>query len=662
MRGSLVIRAIDRGPVGETAMTADPEEGQPTTTDHGTGDGEGLIAGRYRLLAELGGGAMGVVWRARDEVLGRDVAVKQLRPDTGMSGAQVRQSHLRARREGRIAARLQHPNAVTIFDVAEHDGRPYLIMEYVPSSNLADILATGTVMTPAEVARIGAQLSSALAAAHAVGIVHRDIKPGNVLMTADGTVKLTDFGISRATGDATVTATGEILGTPAYTAPEVAQGHAVDSPADVFSLGATLYAAVEGTPPFGDDVNAMAVLLRVVRNELRPPRRAGMLTDTVLRMLSPEPADRPTMKEVSQALAALGTTPLPAVEAATVVDPGVRPVPGAADVTEALALEAIPVPLPRPTPTPDIEAGADSEAESTAGDAAESGSQHVTPASLPEATPEESRPKPTAALPAALPTTALPAVSPTTAMTAAAGDSVSDTGPLGTGSQGTGSLPEPAATGSPASRKTLIYAGGGIGVAAVVVAAVVALSGGGGDHPPAAQAAQTSTASHSPSPTAQPTPKPPASTSTSGAAAPPASSPSSAASSQTSATSSSPTSSPTSSATTSPTGDVPTQLAAAITNYYSLVPGNLDQAWNDLTPEYQQNKALGFANYKSFWTGMQRVTVSDVQAQAPDKVTATIDYFPKSGQATEERTSFTLVQDGGVWKIAHSSVISSRNI
>ncbi|MFD0634758.1 serine/threonine-protein kinase [Catenulispora yoronensis] len=322
-------------------MTADPDQGQPRAAN----DGEGLVAGRYRLLSELGGGAMGVVWRARDEVLGRDVAVKQLRPDTGMSGAQVRQSHLRARREGRIAARLQHPNAVTIFDVAEHEGRPYLIMEYVPSSTLADILGTGTVMAPDEVARIGAQLASALAAAHAVGIVHRDIKPGNVLMTADGTVKLTDFGISRATGDATVTATGEILGTPAYTAPEVAQGHDVDSPADVFSLGATLYAAVEGTPPFGDEVNAMAVLLRVVRNELRAPRRTGILTDTVLRMLSPEPVDRPTMRDVAQTLAALGTGPLPVAELSAP--------PGARDVTEALAFDAMPIPASAPDPAPD---------------------------------------------------------------------------------------------------------------------------------------------------------------------------------------------------------------------------------------------------------------------------------------------------------------------
>ena len=125
-----------------------------------------LVANRYRLVSEIGGGAMGVVWRARDEILGRDVAVKELRPDHGMSGAQVRISHQRARREGRIAARLQHPNAVVIYDVAEHEGRPYLIMEYVPSQSLGDILATGAVLTPAEVARIGAQLASALTAAH----------------------------------------------------------------------------------------------------------------------------------------------------------------------------------------------------------------------------------------------------------------------------------------------------------------------------------------------------------------------------------------------------------------------------------------------------------------------------------------------------------------
>ncbi|MBS2540217.1 serine/threonine protein kinase, partial [Catenulispora sp. NF23] len=276
-------------------------------------DPASLVAGRYRLVSLIGGGAMGVVWRARDEVLGRDVAVKELRPDHGMSGAQVRTSHQRARREGRIAARLQHPNAVVIYDVAEHDGRPYLIMEYVPSQSLGDILATGAVLTPTEVTSIGAQLASALTAAHERGIVHRDIKPGNVLMTSDGTVKLTDFGISRATGDATVTATGEILGTPAYTAPEVAQGHPVAFPADVFSLGATLYAAVEGIPPFGEDANAMATLLRVVRNEMRRPKRSGPLTDTILRMLSPEPIDRPTMKDVWQGLDALGTKPLPPV-------------------------------------------------------------------------------------------------------------------------------------------------------------------------------------------------------------------------------------------------------------------------------------------------------------------------------------------------------------
>ncbi|WP_228556303.1 serine/threonine-protein kinase, partial [Catenulispora pinisilvae] len=294
-------------PEASAAKPAKPKPEPPAP------DPASLVAGRYRLVSLIGGGAMGVVWRARDEVLGRDVAVKELRPDHGMSGAQVRTSHQRARREGRIAARLQHPNAVVIYDVAEHDGRPYLIMEYVPSQSLGDILATGAVLTPTEVTSIGAQLASALTAAHERGIVHRDIKPGNVLMTSDGTVKLTDFGISRATGDATVTATGEILGTPAYTAPEVAQGHPVAFPADVFSLGATLYAAVEGIPPFGEDANAMATLLRVVRNEMRRPKRSGPLTDTILRMLSPEPIDRPTMKEIWQGLDALGTKPLPPV-------------------------------------------------------------------------------------------------------------------------------------------------------------------------------------------------------------------------------------------------------------------------------------------------------------------------------------------------------------
>jgi eukaryotic-like serine/threonine-protein kinase len=563
-------------------MIADPDEGQPETATGGTQ----LIAGRYRLISAVGGGSMGVVWRARDEKLGRDVAVKELRPDTTMSGAEVRQSHLRARREGRIAARLQHPNAVTVYDVAEHDGRPYLIMEFVPSSGLGEILSTGTVLPPAEVGRIGAQLASALAAAHAVGIVHRDIKPGNVLMTASGGVKLTDFGISRATGDATVTATGEILGTPAYTAPEVAHGHDADFPADVFSLGSTLYAAVEGTPPFGDEVNAMAVLLRVVHNEIRPPRRSGVLTDTLMRMLSPEPADRPTMKEVGETLRALSASPPPVVEVPLAV----------ADSVEAEAPAAEPVPVP-------------------------------VPVSLPAPTPT-----------ATLPETPPPAAGPEAAVVA----------------EGTTSMPEASAT-EPSlprvrSRKPLMLAGG-VASLAVAIAAGVVLSSGGG-HPatsPAAHPGATAAATTTPKKT--PTSAKPA---TSGSATPSVSA--------TKPSSSSTTPSASTTTGSSSNSDVAAQLASTITTYYNLVPGNLSQAWTYLTPDYQQNKALGYDNYKSFWQGMQRINVSNVVAKAPDTVVITIDYYPKSGRPSEERTSFTLVQQGGSWKIAHSTVLSSKSI
>ncbi|MFL6110665.1 MAG: serine/threonine-protein kinase [Catenulispora sp.] len=614
-------------------MTADPEPGQPTTVP----DRTQLIAGRYRLTAEIGGGAMGVVWRARDEVLGREVAVKELRPDAGMSGAQVKQSHLRARREGRIAARLQHPNAVTIYDVAEHDGRPYLIMEFVPSSTLADILATGTVLTPAEVARIGAQLASALAAAHDVGIVHRDIKPGNVLMTNNGTVKLTDFGISRATGDATVTSTGEILGTPAYTAPEVAQGHDVDFPADVFSLGATLYAAVEGSPPFGDEVNAMAVLLRVVRNEIRPPRRAGMLTDTVLGMLSPEPADRPTMREARQALEALSTSPLPvagvAVGSQLTVEPTPPVVPDeppAAEPMPPVAISDKPV-AAEPTP-PVAEPDQGLAAGPTPSVAEPDKALAADPTPVPVPTPAPVRTpvteKPRAAEPGTPPTSMLPEASGTRVMVETAA----------------------AAGGSSGSRRRLTLAAGAVGSAAVIVAIIIAVNGGG--HPSAPPVAlSTSTSSVSTAATTAPSARTGASTPAPSSAAP--SSASTSAASSTSSTSSA--SSASSTPSTSASADIPTQLASAITNYYSLVPGNLNQAWGLMTADYQQHKALGFENYRKFWQSMQKVTVSDVVAKAPDTVIATIGYYPKNDAPSQERTTFTLVQEGGVWKIAHSS-------
>ncbi|MFT7836501.1 protein kinase [Saccharothrix sp. BKS2] len=269
-----------------------------------TDDGR-LVAGRYRLGRRIGSGAMGIVWQAHDERLHRTVAVKQLLLQPGLAEADTDEAKRRAMREGRIAARLQHPHAIAVYDVAEDDGQPWLVMEYLPSQSLSAALSERGTLPPRDVASIGSQVASALAAAHNAGIVHRDIKPGNVLLGNEGTVKITDFGISRATGDVTVTATGMLAGTPAYLAPEVAKGYDPGPPSDVFSLGSTLYAAVEGAPPFGLNENTIALLHQVASGKVVPPKQAGPLTALLMRLLRAEPEDRPTMAEAREALAAV---------------------------------------------------------------------------------------------------------------------------------------------------------------------------------------------------------------------------------------------------------------------------------------------------------------------------------------------------------------------
>lgn len=276
-----------------------------------------MIGGRYRLLSLVGRGAMGIVWLARDEHLDRQVAVKQLLVD---GSAWAGEAIARAMREGRIAGRLRHPNAIAVFDVTEHQGWPCLVMEYLPSESLGEREG----LRPREVAAIGAQLASALAAAHDAGIVHRDIKPDNVLIAKDGTAKITDFGVSRAKGDTSVTATGILAGTPAYLAPEVAKGADADARSDVYSLGATLYAVIEGQPPFGVDTNAIAMLHRVAGGAMNPPQRAGELTGALLWLLHRDPAARPTMRAAQEVLAAAAqgrTVPPPSAKSPTLMLP-----------------------------------------------------------------------------------------------------------------------------------------------------------------------------------------------------------------------------------------------------------------------------------------------------------------------------------------------------
>jgi serine/threonine protein kinase len=267
-----------------------------------------VIAGRYRLVSSIGQGSMGVVWKARDEQLDRVIAVKLLNTDRRSPDAVAQML-----REGRVAGRLRHPHAISVHEVVEHDGKPCLVLEYLPSRSLAALIAERGALPPGVVAAVGRQVAAALAAAHAEGIVHRDVSTFNVLLAEDDIAKITDFGIARAVGEGTVTDARLIVGTPAFLAPEVAAGEAATFASDVFSLGATLYAALEGTPPFGVDDNPYALLQRAVRGEFEPPRLGGPLGEVLLRLLHRDAAQRPTMAEAHKLLAAVAEgLPLPA--------------------------------------------------------------------------------------------------------------------------------------------------------------------------------------------------------------------------------------------------------------------------------------------------------------------------------------------------------------
>ncbi|GAA5059228.1 serine/threonine-protein kinase [Nocardia callitridis] len=263
-----------------------------------------LIAEHYRLVERIGSGGTGVVWRAIDERLQRSVAVKQIHIQPSLPEVDRDVMRQRAIREARNAARFQHPNAIVVFDITEHDGDPCLVMEYLKSKSLAAVIGEEGTLPLTQVARIGEQVASALISAHQAGIVHRDVKPGNILLDEFGTVKITDFGISRATGDATLTETGLICGTAAYLAPEVARGADPTPAADVFALGATLFHALEGEPPYGASANPLAVLYAAANGQVKQPRHAGPATDFLLDLLSPEPEDRPGMRASRDQLAA----------------------------------------------------------------------------------------------------------------------------------------------------------------------------------------------------------------------------------------------------------------------------------------------------------------------------------------------------------------------
>ncbi|SCL36032.1 Protein kinase domain-containing protein [Micromonospora pallida] len=250
-----------------------------------------LVANRYRLLSPLGQGGMGRVWKARDEVLHRDVAIKELVPPPSLTDEERREMRERSLREARAIARLNHINVVRIFDVLRTDGDPWIVMEYVASKSLQDTLAEDGPVSVARCIEIGLGVLGALNAAHKAGVMHRDVKPGNVLLGHDGRVVLTDFGLATIPGDPNVTRTGMVLGSPAYIAPERARDGTAGPEADLWSLGATLYAAVEGKSPYARP-SAIATLAALATEPMPPPKNAGPLKPVLNGLLRKDPAER----------------------------------------------------------------------------------------------------------------------------------------------------------------------------------------------------------------------------------------------------------------------------------------------------------------------------------------------------------------------------------
>ncbi|MEU2375317.1 serine/threonine-protein kinase [Streptomyces misionensis] len=253
--------------------------------------GRRLLAGRYRLGDVLGRGGMGTVWRAEDETLGRTVAVKELRFPSNIDEDEKRRLITRTLREAKAIARIRNNSAVTVFDVVDEDDRPWIVMELVEGKSLAEVIREDGVLEPRRAAEVGLAVLDVLRSAHREGILHRDVKPSNVLIADDGRVVLTDFGIAQVEGDPSITSTGMLVGAPSYISPERARGHKPGPAADLWSLGGLLYAAVEGVPPY-DKGSAIATLTAVMTEPLEEPKNAGPLRDVIYGLLSKDPAKR----------------------------------------------------------------------------------------------------------------------------------------------------------------------------------------------------------------------------------------------------------------------------------------------------------------------------------------------------------------------------------
>ncbi|WP_405568986.1 serine/threonine protein kinase [Streptomyces phaeochromogenes] len=250
-----------------------------------------LLAGRYRLGGVLGRGGMGTVWRAKDETLGRTVAVKELRLPARIDEDEKRRLITRTFREAKAIARIRNNGAVTVYDVIDEDNRPWIVMELVEGKSLAEVIREDGLLTPKRAAEVGLAILDVLRSAHREGILHRDVKPSNVLIAEDGRVVLTDFGIAQVEGDPSITSTGMLVGAPSYISPERARGHKPGPAADLWSLGGLLYASVEGVPPY-DKGSAIATLTAVMTEPMEQPKNAGPLEKVIYGLLVKDPEQR----------------------------------------------------------------------------------------------------------------------------------------------------------------------------------------------------------------------------------------------------------------------------------------------------------------------------------------------------------------------------------
>ncbi|WP_405084631.1 protein kinase domain-containing protein [Microbispora sp. NBC_01389] len=311
---------------------------------------ERVVAGRYRLIEPLGRGGMGTVWRAVDQVLEREVAVKELHQSAEMTGTERDVFTVRTFREARAAGRISHPNVAAVYDAFEEGGYPWIVLELVPSRTLGSVIREEGPLPPRRVAEIGSQVLAGLRVAHANGVLHRDVKPDNVLLAEDGRVVLTDFGIAAMEDDSPVTRTGMLVGTPAFIAPERAAGQQAQRASDLWSLGVTLFLAVEGRSPFNRG-HALATLAAVMYEDAGPIHRAGPLTQVIAGLLVKDPDLRMTADQAVLHLHAVATG-----RVADPVVPRPRQAPRLArfvplfDQGEATAPTPVPVSVPTPLP------------------------------------------------------------------------------------------------------------------------------------------------------------------------------------------------------------------------------------------------------------------------------------------------------------------------